>query len=95
MSLKSESYGYRIVPRAEIFSTIALQCYAGATRLTTEVIAIMHAEQSLALMQRVAKLPGEFVLFNPDGDAEDFVLIGDSIAGLDAEAFEHELSMRA
>ncbi len=54
----------------------------------------MHAEQDALLRKRVEKYPGAYVVFTPDGDAEDFVLVGDDPQELARQAYFHECDIR-
>jgi hypothetical protein len=95
MSYKIEERGFKIVPRATFFAGPNLECYAGATSMNAAAIAHGHARENMQLMLRAERFPGAFILYDPSGDAEGFMLIGDDPDALDREAVEFHDSMEA
>lgn len=84
-----QEYGFQIVPRETVFSNLLLHPYRGAPQWDAETLAVLHAHQSVQLMERVQDHRGAFVLFSPDDDAEGYVLVGDDPHALSAECVAH------
>lgn len=77
-----ESYGFRIADRATFMADPAIRPYG-------EEHAAGNARQGDLLVARASAIPGAYVLYDPDDDAEGFMLIGDDPHELDREGFEH------
>lgn len=90
---KVRQFGFRIVPRRFIFEQPFMNCFEGATSMNAEQIAIAHRKEELALMERVTQQDGDFVIYAPDGDAEDFVLIGNDREELAKATWANEIEM--
>lgn len=87
---KAAQFGFKVVPRAEIFDRPQIQCYEGTLGKTQVELKEMHDEQDTQLRKRVEKYEGAHVVFTPDGDYEDFVLVGDDPEELAREAYMRE-----
>jgi hypothetical protein len=84
---RTTRYGFRIVTREAFFSdAVRIEPYKGSPNLTAARIAALHAQETADLKTRARGNPGgAYVLFDPDDDAEGFLLQGD-----DADALERE-----
>ena len=81
---QAEKMGFKIVPREEVFSKNCIIAHDNTA---------LDQEESRALRQRVELYPGRYVIFNPEADAEAFVLVGDDKEALAMETVRFETDM--
>ena len=79
MAYEIESYGFRIVPRAEFDALESLNGYGGKNDE-------LDRANAAALKVRAARFPSAFVLYDPASDDEGLLLCGDDPAELSREA---------
>jgi len=91
---KAGEMDYKVFTREQIMTQRNIYCYRGTPNKSAEELEAMHIEQDILLRKRVEKYPGSCVVFTPDGDAEDFVLVGDDPQELARQAYEHECEIR-
>ncbi|UTC28671.1 hypothetical protein MARCHEWKA_01580 [Brevundimonas phage vB_BpoS-Marchewka] len=83
-------WGLRVATRSELMTTnFPVRAYEGATHMGADWIGEKHAEVRNGWRARVAQYPGAFVVYDPDGDAEDWMLVGDDLAEIVAESVTH------
>lgn len=83
-------WGLLLLPRAEIMDTaFPVYAYAGAAHLSAEEIEAKHETVRTEWRERVSQYPGAWVVYDPSGDAEDWMLVGDDFAALAKESVEH------
>lgn len=67
-----------------MFSRSCITCHGDAA---------LDEEETRLLRQRVELYPGRYVIFNPDADAEAFVLVGNDEEMLAMETVRYETDM--
>jgi len=77
-----ETFGFRIADRATFMAGPDIRPYGDED-------ATANARQSDLLVERAAAIDGAYVLYDPDDDADGFMLIGDDPHELDRKAMEH------
>ena len=92
--IKAGEMDFKVFTREQIMTQRNIFCYRGTPGKTSEELEAMHVEQDALLRKRVENYPGAYVVFTPDGDAEDFVLVGDDPQELARQAYERECEIR-
>ncbi len=81
MTFACEGYGYKLVNRYEFFRLPL------GMNGSDDALANRAAEQRL--QDRVRKIGGTYVLYDPADDGEGFLLVGNNANELDAEFMAH------
>lgn len=80
--------GFRIMPRATFLTgTVEIAAFLGATSMTPDEIAVSHTEVLADMRDRIInQMPqGRYVIYDPNADAEGWMLVGDDPQALYAE----------
>lgn len=87
-----DAEGLNVRTRADIMdTTFPVHCYGDDTPENADKHEAVRAEWR----ERVRQYPGAYVIYDPNGDAEDWMLVGDDLAAIVKETLDHHAEIRA
>lgn len=87
-----DAEGLNVRARADIMDTrFPVHCYGDDTPENAD----KHEEVRKAWRERIARYPGAYVVYDPNGDADDWMLVGDDLAAIVKESLDHHEEIRA
>lgn len=91
-----DEWGLNVLTRSSLMAVdFEVSAYSGATSMTPAEIEESHAAVRAEWRERVRQYPGAYVIYDPNGDAEDWMLVGDDLAAIVKETLDHHAEIRA